>query len=210
MSRYNVNDADFKEYANKVIEYKKRFANLDDKDYALDDGSSSIEIFFDNDFGDIQEPPCEKKKDFSVFYDLTDDEAKIKQIVSEQLDYILDYIMTEKKNHYSSTCTRYIKNSKGRVVNPIELFIRWDKYLLIYTKYKSCGNDKELKANMQEFLKLQKFSSLSDLKNYAKFIEKLVVAANRTDSSFFKQAEKKYTEGKYRQPIIGKRIKNNQ
>ena len=197
---FDINDEECLEYAEKVMEYKRRFAHLDDSEYKL--GVGFDDMFNWNDYTIVPHPV---KRDFTLEYDLGQTIDTILKNVRDQLISVERDIRAEKRKYYPPTCSDYIRNSADRIINPSDLFERWEKYIDIYTKYKEFGSKIELKAGMDWFETNYKFRNPTDVMAYVTFIKELVVAANKTDGSFFKQAEKIFTEGKTRTEKVRKR-----
>jgi hypothetical protein len=203
--KYSANSEEFKAYSATVMEYKNKFASLDDKELVMPEGRNTKSL--GNFFTDDSEPPHPVERTFTLTYDLSSGIADILAFVDKQLSAIKEQIELEKNNHYTVTCTKYITNSKGRVINPTELFDRWDKAILVYSRYKSITDKDDLKNYLPWFKTQYAFNCKAELQERIDFIKNLVVAANTVDGSFFKQAEKIFSEGKKRKQRIGKRKK---
>lgn len=182
---FNFEDYNFKDYAEKVMQYQRRFC------YLAGTGIMSSISFRSHGF-------AAEKIQWQVEVNLNDDFEVIRKSIEDQCQKLIEAAKQHKSDewHYSQYPSDYLRDANGKKIPPQKLFALWDKCIEILVRYQECGNKSKVSADMGMFNYNNPGSSVDQITNYLEHAERLITSA--IVGTFLKEGSRPLTAGKIR------------
>ncbi len=192
---FNPTDYSFKEYAEKVMQYRRRF-------WFLGRNDELPPVMFRGHGLDSS------KFTFEVEIDFSDDFGMIRKSIENQCQKIIEAVKEHKSVQWSycEYPVDYLRDKNAKKIPPEKLFSLWEKCIEMHLKYKKTGNKSQVSRDMGMFNEYNPGSSVDMVTRYLEYANRLITSAGN-GIDFFQEAAKPLTSGKVRKEKERKRNK---